>query len=164
DTITSATLLYEVVNTGNAASVHEVLVDWQPPNPTTYNNFGGDAGVQEDEYGVLVGSASGAAGMQSLDVTSSIVAWKANPGANRGWIFRPTGGTDGVEFSSSNHGTSSVRPKLVVVVNGGAPPQKTLVMKHQPYLQLGDAPLRSTGPGIGATDQMVIAWQTIENG
>ena len=42
--------------------------------------------------------------------------------------------------------------------------RRVLEVKHQPYLQPGDAPLASTGPGIGDTDQIVIVWQTIESG
>jgi len=112
--VSSATLQYEVTNPGNNSTVNEVLVDWAPPNPVTWNTFGGDAGVQVDEYGTQVGSAVGAAGVQSLNVTSSMAAWSANPLLNRGWIFRPTGGTDGVEFVSSNSGTVTSRPKLTV--------------------------------------------------
>lgn len=111
--INSATLSYQVTNAGNSATVNVVLVDGITPE-ATWNNFGGDAGVQADEYGALVGTASGAAGMQSLDVTASVASWAVNPSLNKGWIFRPTGGTDGVEFISSNSSTVASRPKLSV--------------------------------------------------
>jgi hypothetical protein len=110
--ITSATLTYNVGNPGNAATVNEVVVDWD--ESVTYNTFGGDVGVQVDEYGTEVGSAAGGAGENTLDVTGSIVTWLDNPSANKGWIFRPTGGTDGVEFASSENTNSSQRPKLTV--------------------------------------------------
>lgn len=111
--INSAVLTYQVTNGGDSGTVNDVLVDWAPPNPVTWNNFGGDAGVQADEYGNTVGTAAGSAGTQTLDVTSSVAAWSANPVSNRGWIFRPTG-TDGVEFVSSNSTTVSSRPELTV--------------------------------------------------
>lgn len=111
--ITSATLTYTVGNPGNAATVNEVLVDWT--QGVTYDTFGGDAGVQPDEYNpAAVGSAAGTSGANSLDVTSSISAWSLNPAANKGWVFRPTGGTDGVEFASSESATVTQRPKLTV--------------------------------------------------
>lgn len=112
--IDSAVLSYEVTNAGHEATVNEVLVDWAPPSPVTWNNFGGDAGVQSDEYGAEVGLASGASGLQTLNVKSSLAAWAVNPTLNRGWLFRPTGGTDGVEFVSSDAVTVFSRPRLVV--------------------------------------------------
>ena len=111
-TIQSATLSYVVSDTGNAASLHEVVVAWA--ESVTYNTFGGTPGVQANEYGALVGTAGGAAtGPQSVDVTASLAAWAQNPAANRGWIFRPTG-TNGVDFRSSEYGTVSQRPSLTV--------------------------------------------------
>ncbi|HOW18399.1 MAG TPA: DNRLRE domain-containing protein, partial [Phycisphaerae bacterium] len=92
--IASATLSYYVFNTGNSGNVNEVVVDWA--EDVTYNTFGGDAGVQADEYGAARGSATGGAGTNSVDVTASLAAWVNNPSANRGWIIRPTG-TDGVD-------------------------------------------------------------------
>lgn len=132
DTITSATLSYEVINPGHDATVNEVVVDWD--ETTTYNNFGGDAGVQSDEYGAQVGMAGGATGTRTLNVTSSIAAWTTTPSLNKGWIFRPTGGTDGVEFRSSEDATATLRPRLTVVVNEGDPPPA--IVTRGPYLQL----------------------------
>jgi hypothetical protein len=163
DQVTSATLVYIVDNPGNTGSLHEVTVDWDPA-VVTYDTFGDDAGVQADEYGALVGSAPGLTGINSIDVTAGIAAWALDPSANRGWIVRPTGGTDGVQFHSAESTTPTSRVKLVVVLNEGPAGQKVLNVKHTPYLQLGDAPLASTGPGIGDTDQIVIVWQTVETG
>lgn len=162
DTITSAVLRYDVTNGGNAGTINAVLVDWTAAE--TFNSFGGDPGVQADEYGPDLGSAPGGTGTQSVDVTSSLIAWKASPSSNRGWIFRPTGGTDGVEFRSNEDGTPSLRPMLQVTLNQGAPSGQFLTVRHQPYLQLGNAPLATTGPGIGLTDQMMIVWQTVRTG
>ncbi len=111
-TIQSAILHYTVTNTGASANVNEIAVNWAETD--TYNNFGGEAGVQDNEYGTARGSATGAAtGDQTLDVTASLAAWVNNPAANLGWIFRPTG-TDGVDLRSSEYATTAERPRLVV--------------------------------------------------
>ena len=162
DVITSATATYNVTNAGFIATANEVLVDWDETTP--YNGFGPAAGVQGTDYGTQVATPTGVIGDNSIDVTTSIAGWAVTPSANRGWIFRPTGGNDGVQFRSREDATATLRPKLTVVVNEGPPPGRVLTVKHQPYLQLGDAPLANTGPGIGDTDQIVIVWQTVETG
>ena len=125
-TIQSATLRYVVFNTGAAADVNEVAVGWTESE--IWNGFGGDAGVQADEYGTARGSASGTAnGIQSVDVTASLAAWANSPSANRGWIFRPTG-TDGVDFRSSEYATVTDRPSLEVTYTTGTVTQYTLTV------------------------------------
>ncbi len=110
--IQSATLRYEVYNVGDPADVNEIAIDWIASE--TWNSFGGDAGVQADEYGVSLGSATGTTtSLHSVNVTASLSAWSLNPSANRGWIFRPTD-TDGVDFRSSEYATVSSRPSLEV--------------------------------------------------
>ncbi len=126
--IQSATLRYTVFNTGDPADTNQVAVAWSEAE--TWNSFGGDAGVQADEYGASAGSASGAAmGAQSLDVTASLSAWASNPSANLGWIFRPTG-TDGVDFRSSEYTTAAQRPSLTVVYLPGTPTCRALTLGH----------------------------------
>ena len=115
DVITSATLTYQVINPGDPASVNEVTVDWSPPSPTTFDSFGGDPGVQSDEYGGLVATAPGGLGSHDIDVTSSIAAWAVNPALNRGWVFRPTGGANGVEVRSGEAAPSKIRSSVVKV-------------------------------------------------
>lgn len=111
-TIISAALEYVVWNTGNSADVNEVSIQWT--ENATYNNFGGEVGVQPDDYGTSLGSASGSSiGSHSINVTTSLAAWSADPSLNNGWIFRPTG-TDGVDARSSEYGTTNQRPKLTV--------------------------------------------------
>ena len=117
-TIHSATLTYVVDNLGHPADCNEVTADWQ--EDVTYNTFGGDAGVQADEYGTFVGSAAGSIGAHVIDVTTSLSAWSANPLDNRGWIFRPTS-TNGVEIFTSEYGTISSRPSLTVEYTPPAP-------------------------------------------
>ena len=55
--IQSATLTYNVFDVGNSANLYEVIVDWT--EDVTYNDFGGDAGVQPEEYGGLIATAPG---------------------------------------------------------------------------------------------------------
>ncbi len=143
DQITTATLTYEVVNSGNPGDVYASAVAWSE-STATWNNFGGEAGVQSDERGALIGSSPGGLGTQSVSVLASIDAWKVNPALNLGWIILPVG-TDGVEFRSREDATVALRPKLTVVVNEGDPP---LAVPRGPYLQL-------------ATPQsVVVRWRT----
>ena len=113
-TISSATLTFSVYNLGDPSNLHEVLSDWS--EGVTYNDFGGDPGVQPDEYGDLVEAASGSVsiGVHSVDVTASVSAWANAPSQNRGWIFLPTGG-NGVDFRSSEFSTIAERPRLEIV-------------------------------------------------
>ena len=138
--IQSATLRYVVYNTGAIANVNETAVDWD--GNVTWNTFGGDAGVQADEYGASRGTASGAAiAAQTVDVTASLAAWSNNPAANRGWIFRPTG-TDGVDFRSSEYATIADRPSLTVQYITGTPGQYILA-----YNVVGNGSVTLNPPG-----------------
>ena len=110
--ITSATLTYVVFEAGDSANVHEALVTWTESD--TFNIFGGEPGVQANEIGALVGSASASIGSHSLDVTASVAAWAANPSANRGWIFQPTN-ANGADARSSEYGTIAERPILTIL-------------------------------------------------
>ncbi len=116
--IGSAELTYVLDDNGNPGNVHEVLIDWD--GNTDYAGFGALAGAQAgDDYvatalpaqapGTLVGTETA----YTLDVTSSIVAWQANPASNKGWIIVPTG-VSGVGIRSAEHATSGHRPKLTV--------------------------------------------------
>ncbi|MBI4578672.1 MAG: metallophosphoesterase family protein, partial [Planctomycetes bacterium] len=142
DEITSATLSYDVVNSGNSGNMYEAAVAWT--ETATWNNYGGDPGVQSDEYGALVGSTGGGLGPQSINVVDGIAAWAVNPAAYRGWIILPVG-TDGVEFRSREDPNAALRPKLTVVVNEGTPP---VLVTRGPYLQLA------------TPHSMVVRWRT----
>lgn len=133
DQITSATLTYSLINEGYSATVNEIVVDWSPPSPTTFNSFGGSPGVQPEDYGVAVGIAAGGFGFQTLNVRSSIENWAVDPSLNKGWIFRPTFGSNGVQMRSSEATQLSERPMLTVVINEGEPPPA--VVLRGPYLQ-----------------------------
>ena len=123
--IQSAILTYTVSNVGDYANVYEAAVDWT--EDVTYNDFGGDAGVQSDEYGALVTNAPGTAlTSYQVDVKSSLISWHANPSANKGWLFYPTA-SDGVNVSSSEFATIVNRPKLTVVYGPYPPDPPVLV-------------------------------------
>ena len=117
-TIGSAELTYVVDDGGNPGNVHEVLIDWD--GNATHAAFGASAGAQAGvDYaasalpaqanGTLVGTQT----VYTIDVTSSLNAWRANPASNKGWIIAPTG-TSGVGIRSSEHATVDHRPKLTV--------------------------------------------------
>lgn len=124
-TISSAMLTYTVGGdsgaVGDNGELHESLVVWDEAT-VTYANFGGDTGVQSDEYAAAVVATLTAATTSSftVDVTSSLVAWSANPAANLGWIVIPTN-TNGVQVRSSDYlATPAERPTLMVTYTGPA--------------------------------------------
>lgn len=128
--ITRAVLSYTVNNGGDDGLLYESLVDWD--ETTTYNSFGGDAGVQPDERGPLVNNLGGAIVTHNVEVTASVARWAADPTTNKGWIILPTD-TDGVEFRSRDYAANiTQRPRLRVTINEG-PPVINLV--RGPYLQ-----------------------------
>ncbi|MGE4620348.1 MAG: metallophosphoesterase family protein, partial [Planctomycetota bacterium] len=79
-------------------------------------------------------------------VTFSIASWAVNPVLNRGWIFRPTEGTNGAQIRSSEASQLTERPRLTVVINEGAPPPARVV--RGPYLQMV------------TSDSIVVRWRT----
>ncbi len=110
-TVQSAMLTLDVRNVGQAGELCEVLADWD--ESTTYATFGDD-GTQADAYGPPILSIPGGIGLHTIDVTTSVQAWIADPAGNRGWIVLPTG-TDGVEAWSSEAATMNSRPRLAVL-------------------------------------------------
>jgi hypothetical protein len=112
--IASATLIINVEDPSSetAGTIHEAKVAWDE-GTATWNNFGGEAGVQADEYGPQVGIAPLVAGTFSLDVTNSLKAWQASPATNQGWVFVPRS-EDGIRASSSERSTIAWRPLLSV--------------------------------------------------
>ena len=131
-TITYATLTYMTTNLtgtstadGNPANVYESLVNW-PGTTVTYNNFGGEAGVQTDEYNptVIASALADALSTQyTINVTSSLQRWSDGT-ANYGWVFLPTA-SDGVTIYSSDFATVANHPLLTVVYEGAAGPTIT---------------------------------------
>ena len=60
-------------------------------------------------------------GTYSVDVTSAVNAWLANPASNMGLIFKPSGGNNGAGLYTSER-TGGYSPKLSVTVRGVVPP------------------------------------------
>ena len=113
-TIQSATLGLTVFNSSvaPAGEVRDSLADWAEAT-ATWNNFGGEAGVQADEYGAaIVAAAPLAMGATSTDVTASVAAWSGGA-PNFGWVVVPQN-TDGLQVRSSEYGTVAERPVLTV--------------------------------------------------
>jgi len=109
----TAWLNYFVTDTGNSASLRELLVPWNESTVTWTNlPFASSSWSSTNVGGVgLPGAFPGVVtGWQRFDVTSSVAAWLAGSRANNGWIALPTGGTNGVrvELSTSRVGTTAV--------------------------------------------------------
>ncbi|OWY62456.1 hypothetical protein B7486_58335, partial [cyanobacterium TDX16] len=118
-TINSAMLTYSVGGDGNEVGdnglLHESLVVWDE-STVTYANFGGDSGVQTDEYAApsIATLTAATATSFAVDVTASVSAWSASPANNLGWIVIPTN-TNGVQVRSSDYVTTPTeRPTLSV--------------------------------------------------
>ncbi|MBN1538152.1 MAG: DNRLRE domain-containing protein, partial [Anaerolineales bacterium] len=149
--INSATLTYMTTDLssgstaeGDLAEVYESLVAWDG-STATYNNFGGDAGVQTDEYyATLIDEALAdeASTQYSIDVTASLQRWSDGT-ANYGWIFLPTD-DDGVTIYSSDHTTVAYHPLLSV----------TYTVPSGPYISTsGTLSPFSTEPGVPSDAQ-----------
>jgi hypothetical protein len=114
--ISSATLTLEVTN-GSVApngNINESTVDWAEAT-ATWNNFGGEAGVQADEYLASPAYVAPiATGTVDVTVTSSVQAWSSALRSNFGWVFRPAS-DDGMQVDSAEFATVAQRPKLTVV-------------------------------------------------
>ena len=96
-----------------AGAINVSLADWSEAT-ATWNNFGGDAGVDPTEFGASLGAAPLAAGTANINVTASLQSWSGSPASNFGWIFRPNS-TDGVQVRSAEYATTpSERPRLSV--------------------------------------------------
>ena len=140
-TILSASLRYRTTDLnsgstaeGDPANVYESKVDW-PEDTVTWNNFGGEAGVQADEYENLVASAPATARSTeyTIDVTASLQRWADNPSANLGWVFLPTA-DDGVVIYSSDDTTVANHPRLTVIYGfkPKAPVMQTIAVTGSP--------------------------------
>jgi hypothetical protein len=119
--ILTATLSYTVGGdnaTGDTGDLREALVDWN--EATTYNTFGGDAGVQTDEHGgaSIASLPASATTTYNVNVLASVQTWCADPSLNRGWIVLPTA-ADGVRVRSSEYATAAERPTLTIQYIGG---------------------------------------------
>jgi hypothetical protein len=114
-TIDSATLTLEVTNgsVAPAGTMNESAVDWSEAT-ATWNNFGGEAGVQTDEFLASPAyTAPIATGSVGTSVTASVQAWASGTRSNFGWVFRPNS-NDGMQVNSAEFATVALRPRLSV--------------------------------------------------
>lgn len=118
--VAAARLRLVVINEGSGMRFHRQLADWT--EASTWNSL--TAGVSADGAEAL-GAPDVTVGRNDVnanigrftfdfDVTRSLRAWNEGE-ANRGWALLPnTGGTNGVDFQTSDFGTVSGRPQLVI--------------------------------------------------
>jgi len=120
-TIDSATLRVDSSNGGNTMSVYRLAegATWDEAT-ATWNNFGSTSsdGVTLADTTGSAQSVSGAVGVQEIDVTLDVRAWQMGI-VNNGWAFLP-GGTNGVDFGTSENATASRRPSLTVTYTTGS--------------------------------------------
>ena len=113
DTINSAVLELNVTSQGNSLEIYELLQSWTDASTwNSWNNGVQADGVEAKTTPVAVTSFV-STGILSIDVTASLQAWQADPTANHGWAFLPTG-VDGVDFDSAEGGDA---PRLLVDVS-----------------------------------------------
>lgn len=117
----SATLMFNVSNSiAIPVTFNRMLQSWNPVH--NWADYGltpwnGTAGIQADGSEALASAdaspASVGTGLQSITVTSGVLAWQANPSTNFGWVIR-TAGADSLVFDSSEVATATNRPRLTV--------------------------------------------------
>jgi len=124
-TILSATLTLVLTDESAvpAGEMYETITAWDEAT-TTWNNFGGVAGVQMDEIGTHVAQAPlvlppcdrdtppMCAVIEQIDVTASLLAWSGGA-PNGGWIFEPAS-SNGLNVASSESPALDERPLLTV--------------------------------------------------
>ncbi len=109
-TIASATLELEVTDSGDSIQLHRMLQGWNDTD--SWNSLA--SGIQADDVqattaaDATTGSVGG--GLLTLDVTTSLTAWIADPAANLGWAVLPTG-SNGVDYFAAEGATP---PRLIV--------------------------------------------------
>ncbi len=139
-TINSAFLELEVFDDGDSLEMYEMLQSWT--DTATWNSLGNgiQANGTEAKSTSVATTGSVNIGKLTIDVTATLQAWQANPNANHGWAFLPTG-TDGVDFNSAEGG---IAPRLVVDINQGAAtsdiPDGAITYNNSAYL-LTDSPM-----------------------
>lgn len=120
--IVSATLTLNVITneSGDGASVHRLLVDWDE-TATWNNSFGGNGvdlgteAVQNED--AISGLGPGIyLGELTINVTASVQAW-SDGDENHGWaILLDPDAYDGWRFASSENAVVSVHPNLSVTI------------------------------------------------
>jgi hypothetical protein len=111
-TIESARLSIYMNQANCTGDVREVAIAWL--DTVTYNTFGATAGVDASDLGPVVNPTPTVTNTTTIDVTSSLIKWGADPTTNNGWIFVGTGGGGDCIARSSEDGIIANRPMLTV--------------------------------------------------
>lgn len=171
-TIVSAELLMNVINTGDAGTLHRMLVPWNE-NTETWNSFGSgtfprnaSGGVQvddqearvnyESQWGLQDGSGATGTGVVSVGVTNDLIAW-AGGAVNEGWLINGWSlRTDGTSISPSEAVDPLVRPRLKV---SWLPPGVTSGTYREGlngYTGVVDTVLRQTDPDLSTATELTL--------
>jgi len=126
-TISSATLSFQVSNTGSGFNLHRMLTTWS--EASTWSSMGSGISANNVEAASAVTASIGAnsdsanvtAGLQTMTVTSAVQAWLGGS-PNFGFALLPfPNGPNGVDFYTSEWSNASQRPKLSVTFVPPAP-------------------------------------------
>ena len=120
--VVSASLSYFVMNGGDTAEVFYLTCPWSEDTVTWGNINSGSTFTEAACMGSKIADAPGStAGVRySVDVTAAVQYWLANPSANTGIIFKPSGGNNGVGILTTERSASD-GPALSVTVTGTVP-------------------------------------------
>lgn len=110
--VQDARLFVSLNQTNATGNLVEVAVPWQ--DTVIFEGLGATAGVTAEDLGSVVAVLPTVSGISSMEVTSSITAWVANPSLNQGWIFVANSGGGDSSMRSSEDGVTANRPRLVV--------------------------------------------------
>lgn len=171
-TIVSAELLMNVINTGDAGTLHRMLVPWNE-NTDTWNQFGSgtfprntQGGVQVDDqearinfdsqWGLQDGSGATGTGVVSVGVTNDLSAW-AGGEVNEGWLI--TGWdlrTDGTSISPSEAANPLLRPRLKVSWLPPGVASSTFREGLNGYVGAVDTVLRQADPDLPTSSELTL--------
>jgi len=122
--VTSAALEVNFVDPGESFTVHRMLRDWSETDTYTSLVDGVVADGIEAATEIVTTTADYLDDWMSLDISSAVNAWLADPSSNQGLLLQPVAGTsNGNQIASSE---SATPPKLTVTyrlpVQAVAPP------------------------------------------
>ena len=114
-TIQTATLQLTVIEAGSGMGrLYESAVDWT--EATTSSTFGPMPGVTFDDRGTQLDLFDATQlGTASINVTTSLQRWRANPANNRGWLLVPAEAAL-ARVGSSENTIDAQRPTLTVEI------------------------------------------------
>ena len=171
-TILKATLTLNISDLGDLVNMHRMNKAWAATN--TWNQFDPvsfdgvlsgsySARTADDTEAVFTPDASfdaAVVGLFDIDIpVATIQAWADGTATNYGWAFVPTG-TDGVDFSSSDNATVSLRPKLSITWGeaGGAVVQGITSTPKGFKIQVQNG----SGPGAINTNTIVVKLDNVD--